>query len=418
MGSQSDTHPEEIKVKAEESSSSFTLPKIDLDAPSTSASTSILPVSLSTDTNASTTNPTEAVNMDTSSSDPNSSVEPPPAQPPTEPVPVPEADPAPVPVPVEPPLPSLMDGDFQFGAYMASLGPRLKTLLNNIKADADPTVRLMALQDLSEILSMSTEDNLNGYFSQDSFVKELVRIMGGKSTDNEGEADDADSDEGEGGENPPVEGNEGNADAAPPATEANPENPTAEGSAPPPPPPAAAPEGNAPEAIIIDPMGMGIDPDDEDAALAAALAMSAGDAGVDLSAFGGGMGAPDENLEEQLLACRCLANLMEAMPGSAHTLVYHGAVPVLCSKLMQITFIDLAEQTISVCDFSLWNLVTEMAPFRLLRNFQKNILPPSSARMDCPRYSTTSTSSPHTYNVPPFRLPPIAAGICHRIAIR
>jgi E3 ubiquitin-protein ligase TRIP12 len=46
-----------------------------------------------------------------------------------------------------------------------------------------------------------------------------------------------------------------------------------------------------------------------------------------------------------------LANLMEAMPGSAHTLVYHGAVPVLCSKLMQITFIDLAEQTISVRDF-------------------------------------------------------------------
>jgi E3 ubiquitin-protein ligase TRIP12 len=100
---------------------------------------------------------------------------------------------------------------------------------------------------------------------------------------------------------------------------------------------------------------------DEDAALAAALAMSAGDAGLDLAALGmgdiGGMGGMgdmglggmgQENLEEQLLACRCLANLMEAMPGSARTLVYRGAVPVLCSKLLQITFIELAEQNISV----------------------------------------------------------------------
>jgi hypothetical protein len=113
---------------------------------------------------------------------------------------------------------------------------------------------------------------------------------------------------------------------------------------------------------------------DEDAALAAALAMSAGDAGLDLAALGmgdiggmggmgdmglGGMGGMagmagmgQENLEEQLLACRCLANLMEAMPGSAHTLVYHGAIPVSCNKLLHITFIDLAEQTISVCPFT------------------------------------------------------------------
>ncbi|KAG8827658.1 Ubiquitin fusion degradation protein 4 [Serendipita sp. 401] len=171
---------------------------------------------------------------------------------------------------------SIMGGDFQFGAYMASLGSRLKSLLTNLKPGADPTTRLLALQDLSEILSMSTEDNLNGYFSQDSFVKELVHIMGGpRKKDGEEE-----------------EENE---------------------------------ESNSP------------DPEDEDAALAAALAIS------------GGI-VPEENLEEQLLACRCLANLMEAMPGSAHTLVYHGAVPVLCSKLLQITFIDLAEQTISTLE--------------------------------------------------------------------
>ncbi|KAG8830175.1 Ubiquitin fusion degradation protein 4 [Serendipita sp. 399] len=181
----------------------------------------------------------------------------------------------------DPPAPtstytSMMSGDFQFGAYMASLGSRLKSLLTNLKPGADPTTRLLALQDLSEILSMSTEDNLNGYFSQDSFVRELVHIMGGPR-----KKDGDDEEENE-------EGNSG-------------------------------------------------DQEDEDAALAAALAIS------------GGM-VPEENLEEQLLACRCLANLMEAMPGSAHTLVYHGAVPVLCSKLLQITFIDLAEQTISTLE--------------------------------------------------------------------
>lgn len=192
-------------------------------------------------------------------------------EPASEPVPSEEQPPAP-----EPPFTSIMGGDFQFGAYMASLGTRLKGLLNNLKPSADPTSRLLALQDLSEILSMSTEDNLNGYFSQDSFVKELVHIMGGprKSGDQDEENDE---------------------------------------------------EGSP-------------NPDDEDAALAAALALS-----------GGGL-LPEENLEEQLLACRCLANLMEAMPGSAHTLVYHGAVPVLCSKLLQITFIDLAEQTISTLE--------------------------------------------------------------------
>ena len=75
------------------------------------------------------------------------------------------------------------------------------------------------------------------------------------------------------------------------------------------------------------------DEPDEDAALAAALAMSAG----------GGSYQGDDNLEAQVLACRCLANLMGALPGVAHTVVYHGAIPVLCSKLIEISHIDLAE---------------------------------------------------------------------------
>ncbi|KAG6821487.1 hypothetical protein H0H93_010211 [Arthromyces matolae] len=183
-----------------------------------------------------------------------------------------------------PPAPTNMDaatamaifGDYrQFGSYMLSLSSRLKTMLNNIKSSADPTTRLLTLQELSELLSISTEDTLAGSFQVEQFVRELVRILGGQGADDDDD-DDADDD--------------------------HPEQ-------------------------------------DEDAALAAALAMSTG------NAFHG-----DDNLEAQVLACRCLANLMEALPGVAHTVVYHGAIPVLCSKLIEISYIDLAEQTLSTME--------------------------------------------------------------------
>ncbi|KAJ7656329.1 hypothetical protein DFH06DRAFT_991588 [Mycena polygramma] len=168
-------------------------------------------------------------------------------------------------------------GDYrQFGSYMLSLSSRLKTMLNNIKATADPTTRLVTLQELSELLSISTEDTLAGSFQVEQFVRELVKILGGRG--NEEDEDD------EGGDEEPPE-------------------------------------------------------QDEDAALAAALAMSSG------GAYQG-----DDNLEAQVLACRCLANLMEALPGVAHTVVYHGAIPVLCSKLIEISYIDLAEQTLSTME--------------------------------------------------------------------
>lgn len=180
------------------------------------------------------------------------------------------------------PIPSGLDenaamaifGDYrQFGSYMLTLSSRLKTMLTNIKSTADPTTRLVTLQELSELLSISTEDTLAGSFQVEQFVRELVKILGGRGND-EDEDDDGDED--------------------------------------------------LPER-------------DEDAALAAALAMSTG------GAYQG-----DDNLEAQVLACRCLANLMEALPGVAHTVVYHGAIPVLCSKLIEISYIDLAEQTLSV----------------------------------------------------------------------
>jgi E3 ubiquitin-protein ligase TRIP12 len=122
---------------------------------------------------------------------------------------------------------------------MSGVSTRLRDILNNLKQKDDPSVQLIALQELSEILLVSTEDNLSGHFSPDAFVKELVVLM---------------------------------------------------------------------------------QPSD----------------------FG------EENPEMMLLACRCLANLMEALPASTANVVYGGAVPVLCAKLLEIHFIDLAEQALSV----------------------------------------------------------------------
>ena len=56
----------------------------------------------------------------------------------------------------------------------------------------------------------------------------------------------------------------------------------------------------------------------------------------------------EENSEMMLLACRCIANLMEALPPATANVVYGGAVPILCQKLLEINYIDVAEQALSV----------------------------------------------------------------------
>jgi E3 ubiquitin-protein ligase TRIP12 len=125
---------------------------------------------------------------------------------------------------------------------MAGVSGRLRGILENLKQKDDPSVQLIALQELSEILLMSNEDNLHGHFQPDAFVRELVPLM---------------------------QPNE----------------------------------------------------------------------------FTG-----EENSEMMLLACRCLAHLMEALPVSTASVVYGGAVPVLCQKLLEIHYIDLAEQALSTLE--------------------------------------------------------------------
>ncbi|KAF1850077.1 uncharacterized protein K460DRAFT_272848 [Cucurbitaria berberidis CBS 394.84] len=129
----------------------------------------------------------------------------------------------------------------QLTGMMAGTTQRLRGILEQLRSP-DMSMQLIALQELSEVLLISTEDNLAGNFAPDAYVKELVKLM---------------------------QPNE----------------------------------------------------------------------------FTG-----EENPDVMLLACRCLANLMEALPASTANVVYGGAVPVLCSKLLEINFIDLAEQCLSTLE--------------------------------------------------------------------
>jgi len=119
---------------------------------------------------------------------------------------------------------------------------RLRDILGKLRQKEDASMHLIALQELSEILLVSNEDNLSGNFAPDQYVKELVALM-------------------------------------------------------------------QPHEIT-----------------------------------------GEENPEIMLLACRCLANMMEALPASVANVVYGGAVPVLCQKLLEISFIDLAEQALSTLE--------------------------------------------------------------------
>ncbi|KAI8458868.1 armadillo-type protein [Phakopsora pachyrhizi] len=97
------------------------------------------------------------------------------------------------------------------------------------------------------------------------------------------------------------------------------------------------------------------DEDENEVALVAALTDGHGNASIETPNPGG-------DVEQMLLALGCLANLMEALPGSAHTVVHHGAVPVLCAKLLEINFIDLAEQSLSTLE-----KVSEELPSSIVR---------------------------------------------------
>ncbi|KAJ3019883.1 Ubiquitin fusion degradation protein 4 [Thoreauomyces humboldtii] len=163
--------------------------------------------------------------------------------------------------------------DSRAGGGSAASG-RFAEMLRQMKQSADPTTQMIALQELSEILSMATEDMFIGHggqrmagFSTDEFVKALVGIIKGGSPQLDGDVSLA----------------------------------------------------------MLQEMGM----------TAAELGLGTND-----------MLTP----ELMLLACRCLSNLIEAHPSSTMHVLQHGAVQVLVEKLMEVEYIDLAEQVLSVLD--------------------------------------------------------------------
>ena len=130
----------------------------------------------------------------------------------------------------------------RYSSMSSAIPSQLRSILGNLKQEDDLISQRMALEELSNLLLLSTEDSLAGQFSPDQFISELVKLA-------------------------------------------------------------------RPSEIEMD------------------------------------------NSETTILACRCIANLMEALPPSTANVVYGGAVPVLCTQLRNIMFIDNAEQALSVRPF-------------------------------------------------------------------
>jgi E3 ubiquitin-protein ligase TRIP12 len=66
-----------------------------------------------------------------------------------------------------------------------------------------------------------------------------------------------------------------------------------------------------------------------------------------------GVPAPEEYElfpEVLILACRCLSNLIEALPPITLAIVHENGVAILVEKIMNIEYIDLAESILSILE--------------------------------------------------------------------
>ncbi|KAJ1972593.1 Ubiquitin fusion degradation protein 4 [Dimargaris xerosporica] len=100
-------------------------------------------------------------------------------------------------------------------------------------------------------------------------------------------------------------------------------------------------------AILQGPSGTGSDP-------LAASQSQATEYELMLAAMYGGagseFGATGSNPNVMLLACRCIDNMIEALPAALPVVVTHDAIPVLCAKLKDIEYVDLAEQALGTLE--------------------------------------------------------------------
>lgn len=63
--------------------------------------------------------------------------------------------------------------------------------------------------------------------------------------------------------------------------------------------------------------------------------------------------ALEEDLELQMMCCRCLYNFLEVNQDFVHDALTHHAVTALCTKLQQVQYIDLTEQTLQTLEMML-----------------------------------------------------------------
>ena len=68
-------------------------------------------------------------------------------------------------------------------SYYAGVTNRMRDLLVTLKNREDPIAQHEALQEISEMLLISTEDNLSHSFNADAYAKEFVRIASMTPTD-------------------------------------------------------------------------------------------------------------------------------------------------------------------------------------------------------------------------------------------
>jgi hypothetical protein len=80
------------------------------------------------------------------------------------------------------------------------------------------------------------------------------------------------------------------------------------------------------------------------------------------------LSADDASLDEmnastkQLLCCRCLYSLVDILPNTSRYVFSSGGLPILCSKLISIQYIDVAEQCISI-----FQRLAEYGPIQVLK---------------------------------------------------
>lgn len=101
----------------------------------------------------------------------------------------------------------------------------------------------------------------------------------------------------------------------------------------------------------------------------------------------------EDDVEISLIACRCLCNLLDANSSTLRRHSYTRIVQVLCQKLFEIQYIDIAEQALTVCLFHFTLLLLLLTVARPLEKFLPSRPTPLSRLAACQQHFHTLTFS-------------------------